>query len=108
MPETIPVCAHLNIKYKRIEYPNGSCGDLWYCSDCKKEFIPKPSLLMQKGRQYQYLMGEEVKIKAIAVYGKVDAVLFENNAEMYRVVYWNNSERYAVWLYDWEIERKNN
>lgn len=54
--------------------------------------------------EFKYLIGQEVKIKAIGMTGRVDLMSIGNTGTEYRVVYWNNGERHSAWLYDWELE----
>jgi ribosomal protein S4E len=55
---------------------------------------------------FKHNIQETVFIKAIEVVGRVDAVSMDERGEMYRVVYWNDGQRNAVWMYDWELEEK--
>lgn len=52
-----------------------------------------------------YSIGESVRVKAIEMMGRVDAMMCDSSGNQYRVVYWNDGQRYAVWMYDWELER---
>jgi hypothetical protein len=53
---------------------------------------------------FKYELGQTIKIKAIGMPGQIDALSFGPNGEEFRVVYWNNGQRYSVWMYDWEID----
>jgi hypothetical protein len=53
---------------------------------------------------FKYDLQQTVRVKAIGITGKIDSMLTGVNGEEYRVVYWYNGERKAVWMYDWEIE----
>ena len=54
--------------------------------------------------QFDYDIGQQVKVKAVEMLGRVDSLSLDNNGKMYRIVYWNDGSRYQVWMYDWEIE----
>jgi hypothetical protein len=53
---------------------------------------------------YKFSIRDRVLIRAIECRGQVDAVSTDERGEMYRVVYWNDGSRNAVWMYDWELE----
>jgi len=44
-----------------------------------------------------------VTIIAIGMQGRIDSMSNDINGKMYRVVYWNDSQRYSIWMYRWEI-----
>lgn len=52
---------------------------------------------------YEYSLGESVRIKAINVIGHIDSLSYNDNGKMFRVVYWNDGTRYSQWVYAWEI-----
>lgn len=52
---------------------------------------------------FQYSIGESVKIKAIDMIGRVDSLSLDTNGMTYRVVFWNDGSRCSVWMYDWEL-----
>jgi len=54
--------------------------------------------------EFKYDVGEEVKVKAINVLGKIDSLSFDIQGTMYRVIYWDDGSRNQTWMYDWEIE----
>jgi len=54
--------------------------------------------------EFRHDIGDSVKILSIRMVGQVDSMSKDINGLMYRVIYWNNGERYSQWLYDWEIE----
>lgn len=53
---------------------------------------------------FDYSIGQQVKVKAVEMLGRVDSLSLDNNGKTYRVVYWSDGIRNQVWLYDWEIE----
>ena len=53
---------------------------------------------------FDFDIGELVTIIAIGMQGRIDSMSNDINGKMYRVVYWNDSQRYSVWMYRWEIE----
>jgi hypothetical protein len=54
--------------------------------------------------EFDYNIGEHVLITAIGMVGVIDSMSIDNNGKQYRTVYWNDSQRYNIWLYPWEIE----
>ena len=56
--------------------------------------------------RFKYKIGDIVFIKGLEMSGKIDAVMFCDVAE-FRVIFWFNGERKAIWLQDWEIELKS-
>lgn len=54
--------------------------------------------------EFDFDIGQTVRIKAISMTGRVDSLSLDNNGKTYRVVYWNDGSRSQVWMYDWEIE----
>lgn len=57
-----------------------------------------------KAVEFEHDIGERVKVKTIEMVGSVDALCQDIAGKQYRVVYWNNGQRYSVWMYAWEIE----
>lgn len=61
---------------------------------------------MQKhSYDFDYHIDQEVKILALDLCGHIDSLSLDRQGKMYRVVYWAKSERQAVWMYAWEIEK---
>ena len=55
--------------------------------------------------QFEYSLGEPVKIKALEnMLGHIDSLELDNNGKMYRVIYWFNGERKSAWAYANELE----
>ena len=54
--------------------------------------------------QFTYGIRDKVSIKAINTVGIVDGISIDNYGPMFRVVYWNDGERNAVWVYEWELQ----
>jgi hypothetical protein len=52
----------------------------------------------------KYNLQDEVTIKAIQMKGRIDQISWSHLAIEYRVIYWNDSQRNSVWMYEWEIE----
>jgi hypothetical protein len=52
----------------------------------------------------KYNLQDEVTIKAIQMRGKIDQISWSSLGQEYRVVYWNDSIRNSVWMYEWELE----
>lgn len=50
-------------------------------------------------------LGDHVNIVAINVNGRIDCIEVDSSGISYRVIYWNNCERYSVWMHEWEIEK---
>jgi hypothetical protein len=53
---------------------------------------------------FKYQIQQVVKIVALEITGRVDSMSHSSTGEEYRVVYWYNGKREAVWMYDWELE----
>lgn len=54
---------------------------------------------------FTYNIGQDVRIVALMLPGRVMARCDRGHGlHEYRVVYWANSERCDVWLYDYELE----
>lgn len=56
---------------------------------------------------FKYSLGQKVNILAINMVGTIDSLVMDNQGPMYRVVYWNDSQRKAEFLYAWEISTHN-
>jgi hypothetical protein len=54
--------------------------------------------------EFQFDIGQEVKVTPIRMMGVIDSLSLDNNGKQYRVVYWNDGDRRSVWMYAWEIE----
>lgn len=54
--------------------------------------------------QFEYSIGDRVRIKAIDMIGQVDAMSQDVAGLQYRVVYWNDGTRHSTWMNDWELE----
>lgn len=48
-------------------------------------------------------IGQSVTVIAVKMAGHVDSILWDSCGTQYRVVYWNDGKREAVWMYEWEI-----
>jgi len=59
---------------------------------------------MSRNVTFKFDIGDSVKILAINVSGRVDAQMTTTCGTEYRVIYWYNGERKAVWMYDYELE----
>lgn len=54
--------------------------------------------------EFEFSLGETVRIKTIEVVSVVDGLAAYTDKKMYRVVYWFNGLRYDVWVYGYELE----
>jgi len=54
---------------------------------------------------YLYSIGQEVTVAPIGMIGHVDALMRDTDGIQYRVVYWNDGQRYSQWVYEWELEK---
>lgn len=52
----------------------------------------------------KFSLKDEVMIKAIGMKGTIDSISWDISGVQCRVVYWNDSQRYATWMYEYEIE----
>lgn len=52
----------------------------------------------------KYDIQDYVIIKAIGMEGRIDQISWSASGIEYRVVYWNDSVRNTIWMYEWEIE----
>ena len=41
-------CAHLRVKYMRINNPDQTCSDSWLCEDCVISFAPLPKMTKEE------------------------------------------------------------
>lgn len=57
--------------------------------------------------EFEFSLGESVRIKTIDVLSVVDGLAAYTNTKMYRVVYWFNGLRHDVWVYGHELELKS-
>jgi hypothetical protein len=48
-------------------------------------------------------IGQQITVIAVKMCGCVDSILWDSAGTQYRVVYWNDGKREAVWMYEWEI-----
>ncbi len=55
--------------------------------------------------EFKYKFGEEVHIKPLELNGYMDGVTADASGEMYKVVYWFNGERKAVYVDERDIEK---
>ncbi len=51
-------------------------------------------------------LNDRVTLIAIQTEGFIDGIMHEAKGTSYRVVYWDNCERYSEWCYSHEIEKK--
>ena len=56
--------------------------------------------------EFEFSLGDAVRIKTIDVWSVIDGLAAYTNTKMYRVVYWFNGLRYEVWVYGHELESK--
>lgn len=54
---------------------------------------------------FAFSIGDSVTVKEIKRHGSIDGLGAFNDCKMYRIVYWNDGQRYSVWMYAWEIEK---
>jgi hypothetical protein len=52
----------------------------------------------------EHNLRDEIMIKAIQMKGTIDSISWDISGLQYRVVYWNDSQRYSTWMYSHEIE----
>ena len=57
---------------------------------------------MKRIVEFSHDLGDTVQTP-IGMMGKVDSLSVDNNGLMYRVVYWNDGQRYSTWMYEWEF-----
>ena len=53
--------------------------------------------------EFKYDIGDEVKIKAVSVNARVNAMLLDSTGVQYHVIYWDDGERRLEWVYEWEL-----
>lgn len=90
--------------YNRLGFDLDAYSPLYYAGgmDISNEFS-----LPGKGRYkviFSFSIGDKVDIKAITRPGEVDAMMNSINGQEFRVVYWNDGQRYSIWMYPTEIE----
>ena len=59
---------------------------------------------MTRTVEFAHDIGDRVTVTAIEMVGHIDSLSLDNNGNMYRVVYWNDGQRFSTWMYDWELE----
>lgn len=55
---------------------------------------------------FPFSIADRVMIKEIQRPGRVEMIQIDSIGVMYRVAYWDNSERKTVWLYSDELEAR--
>ena len=53
--------------------------------------------------KFKYDIGDRVRVEAVEMCGRIEALMADIQGNMYRVLYWNDGQRYSQWVYDWEI-----
>ena len=56
--------------------------------------------------EFLYEIGDSVTLAAIGVIARVDAMMVDISGKQYRVVYWDDGQRYSQWVYDWELAQQ--
>ena len=56
--------------------------------------------------EFRYDIGDTVIVSEIQRSARVDAVMVNIKGHEYRCVYWNDGERYSMWLYEWEVSNE--
>ena len=56
--------------------------------------------------EIKYTIGEFVALKEIEIVGRVVEILYKTADIQYKVVYWYDGNRKEIWVYDWEITKK--
>lgn len=54
--------------------------------------------------EFLFNIGQEVTVTPIEMIGRVDALMMDTDGLQYRVVYWNDGQRYSQWVYSWELK----
>lgn len=54
--------------------------------------------------EFDYSIGEKVKVKDIDRTGTVTSLTKDMDGTMYRVAYWVNGQRYCEWMYHFELQ----
>lgn len=55
--------------------------------------------------KFGFCIGADVKILALGLMGRIESMMYSSGGREYRVIYWSDSNRNAVWMYEWEIEK---
>lgn len=58
--------------------------------------------------EFDFCLGDAVRLKEIGRPGVVTGCLRDNDGPQYRVVWWDSGSRKAEWLHGFEIESKTN
>lgn len=53
--------------------------------------------------EFEHDIGDSVRIVAIDILARIDALIYDIQGKQYRIVYWSDGSRNAAWVYDWEI-----
>ncbi len=56
--------------------------------------------------EFKFTLKQKVMIKEIQRPGTVEILQVDSLGTMYRIVYWDNSERKTVWVYEDELESR--
>ena len=56
--------------------------------------------------EFRWNIGDEVRIAATNAEARIDALRQDIQGQSYGVVYWDNSVRVNIWLYEWELKDK--
>lgn len=54
--------------------------------------------------QFDYAVGDKVIVTALERPGQIDGMMYDGCLKTYRVIYWNDGQRYTPWLNAWEIK----
>lgn len=55
-------------------------------------------------QQFVFNIGDKVLVKEICRPGVIERLMVCSDGLQYCVAYWNDSNRKAEWLYEWELE----
>jgi hypothetical protein len=53
----------------------------------------------------KFSIQDRVLISAIQMHGIIDSISWGITGMQFRVVYWNDNQRYETWMYEWEIAK---
>ena len=53
--------------------------------------------------KFKHYIGDPVKVLAINIIARVDAMSVDATGKSYRIIYWDDGTRNSVWVYDWEV-----
>lgn len=53
--------------------------------------------------QFDYAIGDQVRIRAIEMPGRIIALMLDAEGPAYRVCYWSDGSRKTEWLFAWEL-----